>query len=136
MLPSKNPKDLQAERSLFVGYWWILGILNSPFLKISKISLFVTKSQVTVVFCPIGSVPNECPRLLKKIKGMSWKTDLILSDSKAKFVGKIHSTTYKTVKAYQGKTSNNNTKQNPDNQNRTENYLEGVYVCMCVSVCV
>lgn len=34
------------------------------------------------------------------------------------FVGKIQSTTYKTIKAHQGKTSNNKTKYNPGNQNR------------------
>lgn len=72
-------------------------------------------------------------KIALKNQGHEVKPDLILSDSKTKFAGKIHSTTHKRVKSHQGKTSNNTTKQNPDNQNRNaENYLGGACVCVCV----
>lgn len=76
-------------------------------------------------------------KIALKNPGHEVKPDLILSDSKTRFVGKIHSTTHKRVKAHQGKTSNNTTKQNADNQNRNaENYLGGACMCVCVFRCI
>lgn len=52
-------------------------------------------------------------------QGYEQNPDLIVSKSTTKFIGKIHSTPYRTVKAHQAKPSNK-TKQNPYNQNSDE----------------